>query len=71
MLLGLLKPAEEKQPVAAVEEAQFRGKTVDLATLITGFIFYCKTILLNTLRWYTGKVRDGFGGMSRFKGGLR
>ncbi len=33
---------------------------------------YCieKTLLL-LLRWDTGKVRDGFGGMGRFKGGLR
>ncbi len=28
-------------------------------------ILYCKT------RWDTGKVRDRFGGMGRFKGGLR
>ncbi len=29
-----------------------------------------KTLLL-LLRWDTGKVRDRFGGMGRFKGGLR
>ncbi len=34
------------------------------------FILYCKTLLL-LLRWDTGKVRDGFGGMGRFKGGVR
>ncbi len=34
------------------------------------FILYCKTLLL-LLRWDTGKVRDRFGGMGRFKGGLR
>ncbi len=34
------------------------------------FIFYCKTLLL-LLRWDTGKVRDRFGGMDMFKGGLR
>ncbi len=34
------------------------------------FTLYCKTILL-LLRWDMGKVRDRFGGMSRFKGGLR
>ncbi len=33
-------------------------------------ILYCKTLLL-LLRWDTGKVRDMFGGMGRFKGGLR
>ncbi len=32
------------------------------------FILYCKTRLLQ-LRWDTGK--DRFGGMGRFKGGLR
>ncbi len=32
-------------------------------------ILYCKTLLL--LRWETGKVRDRFGGMGMFKGGLR
>ncbi len=31
-------------------------------------ILYCKTILL---LWDTGKVRDRFGSMGRFKGGLR
>ncbi len=30
-------------------------------------ILYCKTLLL-LLRWDTGKVRDRFGGMGRFKG---
>ncbi len=30
------------------------------------FVLYCKTLLL-LLRWDTGKVRDGFGGMGRFK----
>ncbi len=34
------------------------------------FILYCKTLLL-LLRWDTGKVRDSFGGMGRFKGRLR
>ncbi len=34
------------------------------------FILYCKTLLL-LLRWDTGKVRDRFGGIGRFKGGLR
>ncbi len=34
------------------------------------FILYCKILLL-LLRWDTGKVRDRFGGMVRFKGGLR
>ncbi len=34
------------------------------------FIFCCKTLLL-LLRWDTGKVRVRFGGMGRFKGGLR
>ncbi len=33
-------------------------------------ILYCKTLLL-LLRGYRGKVRDRFGGMGRFKGGLR
>ncbi len=33
-------------------------------------ILYCKTLLL-LLRCDTGKVRDRFGGMGRFKGGLR
>ncbi len=34
------------------------------------FILHCKTLLL-LLRWDTGKVRDRFGGMGRFKGGIR
>ncbi len=34
------------------------------------FILYCKTHLL-LLRWDMGKVRNRFGGMGRFKGGLR
>ncbi len=34
------------------------------------FILYCKTLLL-LLRRDTGKIRDMFGGMGRFKGGLR
>ncbi len=34
------------------------------------FILYCKTVIL-LLRWDTGKVRDRFGGMGRFKCGLR
>ncbi len=34
------------------------------------FMLYCKTLLL-LLRWDTGKVRDRFGGMGRFKGGFR
>ncbi len=34
------------------------------------FLLYCKTLFL-LLRWDTVKVRDRFGGMSRFKGGLR
>ncbi len=33
------------------------------------FILYCKIPLL-LLRWETGKVRDRFGGMGRFKDGL-
>ncbi len=35
--------------------------------VLIGFILYCKTLLL-LLRWDTGKVRDRFGGMGRFKG---
>ncbi len=34
------------------------------------FMLYCKTLLL-LLRWDISKVRDRFGGMGRFKGGLR
>ncbi len=34
------------------------------------FILYCKTLLL-LLRWDMGQVRARFGGMGRFKGGLR
>ncbi len=34
------------------------------------FILCCKTLLL-LLRWYTSKIRDRFGGMGRFKDGLR
>ncbi len=34
------------------------------------YLLDCKTLLL-LLRWETGKVRDRFGGMGRFKGGLR
>ncbi len=34
------------------------------------FILYCKTLLLQ-LRWDMGKVRNRFGGMGRFKDGLR
>ncbi len=34
------------------------------------FILYCKTLLL-LLKWDTGQVRDRFGGMGWFKGGLR
>ncbi len=33
-------------------------------------LLYCKTLLL-LLRWDAGKVRHRFGGMGRFKGGLR
>ncbi len=33
-------------------------------------IFYCKTLFL-LLGWDMGKVRGRFGGMGRFKGGLR
>ncbi len=33
-------------------------------------ILYCKTLLL-LLRWDMDKVRDRFGGMGWFKGGLR
>ncbi len=33
-------------------------------------ILYCKTLLL-LLRWDRGKVRDRFGGMGRFKDGLK
>ncbi len=38
--------------------------------ILTVLILYCKTLLL-PLRWDTGKVRGRFGGMGRFKGGLR
>ncbi len=38
--------------------------------VLTVLILYCKTLLL-LLRWDTGKVRGRFGGMGRFKGGLR
>ncbi len=38
--------------------------------VLIGFILYCKTLLL-LLRWATGKVRDRFGGIGRFKVGLR
>lgn len=41
-----------------------------MATVLTVFILYFKT-LLPLLKWDTGKVRDGFGGMGRFRGGLR
>jgi len=34
------------------------------------FMLYCKTLLL-LLRWKMGTVRYRFGGMGRFKGGLR
>ncbi len=34
------------------------------------FILYCKTLLL-LLMWDMCQVRDRFGGMGRFKGGLR
>ncbi len=34
------------------------------------FILYCKSLFL-VLRWDTGKVRDRFGGVGRFKCGLR
>ncbi len=34
------------------------------------FVLYCKTLSL-LLRWDAGKVRDRFGGMGRFKDGLR
>ncbi len=34
------------------------------------YLLDCKTLLL-LLRWDTGKVRDRFDGMGRFKGGLR
>ncbi len=34
------------------------------------FMLYCITLLL-LLRWDTSKVSDRFGGMGRFKGGLR
>ncbi len=33
------------------------------------FILYCKTLLL-MMRWDTGEVRDRFGGMGMFKGGV-
>ncbi len=38
--------------------------------VLSVFILYCKTLML-LLRWDTGKFRDRFGGMGRFKGGLR
>ncbi len=34
------------------------------------YLLYCKIRLL-LLRWDTANVRDRFGGMGRFKGGLR
>ncbi len=34
------------------------------------FILYYKTLLLLS-RWDTGKVKDRFGGVGRFQGGLR
>jgi len=33
-------------------------------------MLYCKALLL-LLKWDMGKVRDRFGGMVRFKGGLK
>jgi len=42
--------------------------TVYLSKKIVWFMLYCKKLLL---RWDIGKVRDRFGGMGRFKGGLR
>ncbi len=36
----------------------------------TKYLLYCKTILL-LWRWDACKVRGRFGGMGRFKGGLR
>ncbi len=42
----------------------------NMYNLLIVFILYCKTLLL-LLRWDMGKVRDRFGGMGRFKGGLR
>ncbi len=41
-----------------------------MCNVLIVFISYCKTLLLQ-LRWDTGNVRDRFGGMGRFKGGLR
>ncbi len=41
-----------------------------MCNVLIVFISYCKTLLL-LLRWDTGNVRDRFGGMGRFKGGLR
>ncbi len=38
--------------------------------VIIVFILYLTFVLL-LLRWDMGKVRDRFGGMGRFKGGLR
>ncbi len=38
-------------------------------SVLIAFLLYCKTLLL-LLRWDTGKVRDRFSGMGRFKGGL-
>ncbi len=38
--------------------------------VIIVFILY-RTFVLLLLRWDMGKVRDRFGGMGRFKGGLR
>ncbi len=44
--------------------------TSKMSTMYFVFILYCKILSL-LLRWDTGKVRDRFGGMGRFKGGLR
>ncbi len=41
----------------------------NMYSVLIVFILYCKTLLL-PLRWDTGEVRDRFGGMGRFKGGL-
>ncbi len=49
---------------AGTQDTHDRGLTLIV------FILYCKTLLL-LLRWDAGKVRDRFGGMGRFKGGLR
>ncbi len=42
----------------------------DASTMYLLCSYYSAKLLL-LLRWDTGKVKDRFGGMGRFKGGLR